>query len=135
MFPLVDSTERDASGLSHHYDISKEDPLFVNPGVDKPREHILFRRDAPYHISEKGRVTIKEIKLDSQRSIIKARLEKIDLLDKARRVIESSKKHPEDTDLAALAQEFREYLDAAILPSAALSSMAQDYLKDYFENT
>jgi uncharacterized protein (TIGR02646 family) len=135
LFPLVDSTLRDARGLSHHYDTSQEEPLFVNPGSDDPREHIRFKGDAPYHRTERGRVTIKELRLDSHRSIIKARLEKIAILDKARRVVESSKKNPENTELAAVAEEFREYLTAAILPSAALSSMAQDYLEDYFENS
>jgi len=133
LFPLANPACRTASGLSHRYDISKEKPLFVNPASDDPREHIRFKKHVPYHVTKKGRITIKELKLDTHTPILKARLEKIALLDAMRQVVELSEKQSNNIELADIAQKFRVQLAAAILPSAPLSSMAKDHLKDYFD--
>ena len=58
-FPLADPNRR---ARSHQDDISKEDPLFINPAdLDRdPERHIAFRQEIPYAIDDNapGKETI-----------------------------------------------------------------------------
>ena len=48
---------------SHNDDLGDEAPMLVNPAVDDPRDHIRFRDDAPYPLTEQGKCTINELQL------------------------------------------------------------------------
>ena len=121
-FPLVEPINR---LRSHDGQLSDEEPMFINPGEENPRDHIGFRLDAPVHFSEKGKVTIEILKLDTRVKLIKARLEKLQILKLFRDVVELSMVNAQELD------EFKQYLAEAVLPSSEFSSMAQDYLNDF----
>ena len=60
LFPLIDETTR---ARNHRDVIEKEQPVFVNPVIDDPRKHIIFRREEPIPITERGLKTIEYLKL------------------------------------------------------------------------
>ena len=60
-FPLENPKQR---ARSHNDALANEVAMFVNPAVDDPREHIRFIDDAPCHLTERGRRTINELKLN-----------------------------------------------------------------------
>ena len=57
-FPLEDESDRNRS----HRDNNPEHPLLIDPSSTDPRQHIRFHKDEPYHLSERGRVTIELLK-------------------------------------------------------------------------
>jgi uncharacterized protein (TIGR02646 family) len=59
-FPLENPEQR---ARSHNDDLASEKATFVNPAVDDPRDHIRFKDDAPYPLTECGRRTINELEL------------------------------------------------------------------------
>ncbi|MDT4292349.1 hypothetical protein RO575_22515 [Methylomonas sp. MO1] len=60
-FPLEDESKR---ARNHNEKIENELPLFVKPSVDNPLDHISFRQDAIFGLTEKGKTTIEYLKLD-----------------------------------------------------------------------
>jgi hypothetical protein len=86
LFPLQDPTTR----VRSHHDIGNignEQPLFINPSVEDPEQHISFRKEIPYAINGnvRGDVTIKGLGLDrealnEERRIIYSRLEALYLI-------------------------------------------------------
>lgn len=124
LFPLVDNNTR---ARSHHDNIAIERPLFINPAVQDPRDHIRFRGDAPEPITEVGRATIQGLGL--RRSGLEEdrrhRLAKLRLL---RDFIELEKVSA-NPDAQTLVQQARELLAAASCPEAEYSSMALDLLE------
>ena len=63
LFPLADPAQR---ARNHTNDLAAEEPLFVDPGLDNPEEHITFESELalPRDGSERGRITIKELGLN-----------------------------------------------------------------------
>ena len=61
LFPLIDPKAR---ATSHHDDHSREQPLFINPAVDDPEQHIDFREGRAVPRSRKGRATIQALRLN-----------------------------------------------------------------------
>jgi len=69
LFPLANPKTR--KGVSHHSDLNKEKPLFINPSRENPEKYISFRIDnlvgvVPFAIEDnpKGKATIKGAGLD-----------------------------------------------------------------------
>ena len=58
-FPLEVESDRNRS----HRDNNPEQPLLIDPSSEDPRQHIRFHKDEPYHLSERGRVTIELLNL------------------------------------------------------------------------
>ena len=85
LFPLADDAKR---ARSHHDDLDVERPLFVDPGGEDPRQHIRFRRAEVIHLTERGRVTIKELGL-GESNLEEARRERLDHLEALRLSIPS----------------------------------------------
>ena len=58
LFPLGDPSTR---AVSHNDNVSREQPLFINPELDEPREHIAFREEVAYPVdgSPRGFATIE----------------------------------------------------------------------------
>lgn len=58
LFPLADPIER---ARSHHDDLTREQPLFIDPAMQDPRDHIRFDDDLPTGITAQGVTTIEGI--------------------------------------------------------------------------
>ena len=133
LFPLSNPKKR---VRSHDGNLSDEKPLFVNPGAEDPRRHLRYRNDAPYPLTKKGEITIKELGLiaDKRPFLREERLGKLKLLGYHCKVIEYSLEEPENIELAKLAKISQKWLAELSHPIAEFSSMAQDFIRDYFNN-
>lgn len=65
LFPLRNPERR---AVSHHDDVSAEEPLFLHPGADDPEEHIGFRSEVAYAKKEspRGAATIEALELNRE---------------------------------------------------------------------
>lgn len=65
LFPLQEPTDR---ARSHHDDVAREEPLFIDPAALDPAEYISFREEYPYAIDGNplGRSTIDALGLDRE---------------------------------------------------------------------
>lgn len=126
-FPLANPTER---ARSHHDDVTRESPLFVDPVGQDPRDHIRFVDYLPTGITEQGRVTIDGLRL-TRTNLTEDRLKKIDHLDLHLAILAGAARHPEDYELQTKAMKAREFIEAARQPDAEFSSMAIDYIAGF----
>ncbi len=64
-FPLRDSSGR---ARSHHDDVAREEPLFIDPAALDPADYISFREEYPYAINGNllGKTTIDALGLDRE---------------------------------------------------------------------
>ena len=125
LFPLQDHAAR---ARSHHDDITTEQPLFIHPVLEDPRQHIRFEGPTPVPITEAGRETIERLNLRRDR-LEWDRQQRLAELQRLRKAIEQLRNSP-DPQAQILVQEMREHLAAAVRPEAEYSAMAQDFLAD-----
>jgi len=123
LFPLLNPRQR---ARSHHDNIKAERPVLINPLSENPRRHIQFRDDAPEAFTARGRRTIEILGL-RRPALREDRLERLDILRSFSDLI-SLAKTTRNGQLKKLAREAQAFLDAAVLPEAEFSSMAQDFL-------
>ena len=123
-FPLANPTKR---AKSHHGDVTKERPLFVDPSEQNPRRHIRFQNESPEWRTRAGWMTIKGIGLDKP-DLVGDRRKMIERLNIHLDYIELSKSFRGDPVIQAKAAESRKYIKSAKLPGGEFSSMARDYL-------
>ena len=122
LFPLSDHSER---GRSHHDNIDRESPLFVDPCREDPRRHIQFRGPAVVAATKRGKATIHGLGL-RRSAPEEARRERLDRLKNLRLIVRM-----EEIEGSVGRQQIRRArraLEEAILPGAIYSSMAQDFL-------
>ncbi len=62
-FPIENSIER---ALNHTHDITKELHLIINPSIDNPQEHLLFKKEIITSKTPKGKETIKRTAIDQE---------------------------------------------------------------------
>lgn len=123
-FPLENPEER---ARSHHDDVTRERPLFVDPVSQDPREHIRFDDDTPKGISLQGRMTIAGLCL-GRAALQGDRRDHLDKIRKSYEVLKLAATHPEIPELCAMADEARGLIEAAMRPDATFSSMVTDYI-------
>lgn len=70
-FPLRDEATRDLA----HQDISREEPLIVNPVEEEPSIHIKYRRHEAVPCSDKGHTTIELFQLNDRCELVEDRKE------------------------------------------------------------
>ncbi len=125
-FPLLNENAR---AQNHHYDISLEEPLFVDPGSEDPRDHIRFHNEEPYayRSSTRGELTIDRLlrhpDLDEDRRTHFQRLHRL------KKVLEALRDN-QDEEMREMATLIQAELDAAAKPEAEYSSMVQDLLDE-----
>ena len=68
-FPLRDETTRDLV----HQDISREEPLIVNPVEEEPSLHIKFKRYEAVPLTDKGEATIQLFQLNNRKELVEDR--------------------------------------------------------------
>lgn len=125
-FPLRDDRVR---ATNHHFDLSLESPMLIDPASEDPREHIRFRNEEPYayRSSERGEFTINLLlnhpDLDEDRRTYFNLL--VRLKDALEILGESSSDETREVEAC-----IRESLNAAIQSDAKYSSMAIDLLAE-----
>lgn len=130
LFPLTNPNIRTSRTLSHHYDITLENPLFIDPALVDPRDHILFRGVSPVALSPAGRTTIREIGL-RRPTLREDRMKRLEELRILRDIVKLAQNDPANLGLRNVARRARRALRAATRPQAEYSSMAQDFLHDW----
>lgn len=123
LFPLANQTER---ARSHHDDIMREHPLFIDPVGQDPRDHIRFDDDVPKGITQQGVMTIDGVGLRR----VELREDRLALLKQIRvrqDILGLAAANPGSAEIQALAKEAREFINAAMQPDAEFSSMVIDY--------
>jgi uncharacterized protein (TIGR02646 family) len=131
LFPLLDPQAR---AHEHHYDVSLEKPLFINPGTEEPSQHIGFRGEVPYGIdgSIKGKPTIESLKLD--RSILnEARLKHLQMLKTLHQLIDLANTRTQDRELQDLAIKAKQTLQDAIADQAEFAAATRAALQNDFK--
>jgi hypothetical protein len=117
LFPLIDPGTR---ANPRTRSVKREQPLFINPSVDKPEVLISFRKEVPYPINDnpKGKATIEGLGLKRQK-LNERRLERYVelklLYDIAFRI-------PSIEPESSMAKDL---LDKAVQDSAEYSNMAR----------
>lgn len=130
IFPLANPNIRTKRTLSHHYDITLENPLLVDPVSVNPRNHIIFRGVSPVALSRAGRTTIREIGL-RRPSLREDRMKRLGELRMLRDIDELARNDPANLALRNVARRARRVLRSATRPEAEYSSMAHDFLHDW----
>jgi uncharacterized protein (TIGR02646 family) len=62
-FPIENPIER---ALNHTHDIRRELHLIINPSLDNPQEHLLFKKEIITSKTAKGKETIKRTAIDQE---------------------------------------------------------------------
>ena len=124
LFPLIDETTR---ARNHRDDIEKEQPVFINPVIDDPREHIIFRREEPIPITERGLKTIEYLKL-RRPDLQEARREWLTVLEDLRDLIVAGE-NSDNPNMLDQTKKAKKHLEKVNCPEAQFSSMAKDFLE------
>ena len=120
LFPLADEEKR---ARSHRDDIDAETPIFIDPAIEDPRQHIRFRGAEVEHLTERGLRTIQGLGL-GRGKLEDARAEVLEPLDILCSVIEDLK----DQVQSPKVERARRLLQKAIRPEAMYTAMVQDLL-------
>lgn len=124
LFPLSNPTAR---ATSHKKSLNKEKPLYLDPSVDDPEQHISFREEVPFPIngSERGKATIIDLGL-ARPKLNERRREHYELMQLSHKMAQMNL----PTTLRAQAKAV---LDRATLDSAKYASMTRAAIKANFE--
>ena len=117
-FPLEDPEQR---ARSHHDELANEVAMFVNPAVDEPKDHIRFKDDAPYPLTEYGRCTIKGLELHRD-DLVELRLKYFNIIKSFRFMLQYSLEHNQTYFQQKAVRKLRE----AMQDDAQFSSMVMD---------
>ena len=120
LFPLSDVAARLSSAADPP---QREEPLLIDPAVDEPRDHIRFEGPTPEGLTERGRTTIRVLKL--LRGALKVeRVRHLKYIDAQLQLATL----PELSSTDERRLEAALALDEALLPSAPFSALTRDYL-------
>ena len=120
LFPLSNPERR---ARCHHDDVDLENPLFVDPAREDPREHIRFRGPAVIGCTDKGRKTILGLEL-RRSGLEEKRRDRLEELKTWRFILELGGEREWDEVESA-----RRNLEAAVRSEAEYSAMARDFLE------
>lgn len=122
LFPLRDPATRARRPID---DLAAEEPLLIDPaGPDDPRDHIRFRNNKPYGITERGRETVKTMDLDRSQ-LDDPRLRHIRMVECLRMI---ANLEPANPQIVVEIERARAELALLVKPQAPFSAMTQDLL-------
>jgi len=126
-FPLADESGR---ALDHHANIARERPLILDPGgARNPRGHIKFKIDVPMGITDAGRTTVDQIKLDRE-ALCTSRRKHFKLLDALLLIIRLMR-HDIRPECVQAVRDARSALKDCRRREAEFSAATQDYLEPF----
>lgn len=123
LFPLRDPANR---VRSHHGDVAREEPLFINPTSDNPASFIGFRQEIPYALrgNKRGKETIKALGLDRD-NLTEERRDHLYILIYMRRVLDLEGEYAGTAEGRHVLEEARVFLQNAVLDTAKFAAMAR----------
>ena len=122
LFPLKNPTTRARQSGD---DLAAEEPLLIDPaGPADPRDHLRFRHNKPFGITERGRETLRTMGLDRSQ-LDDPRLRHICLVETLRRVANLVPANPQ---ILVEIERARVELALLVKPEAPFSAMTQDLL-------
>lgn len=119
LFPLEDPTVRDCAGRT----VADEAPLLIDPSACDPREHIRFKLDKAFGITDAGRITIDSLGLNREK-LVESRRERLQYLVTLWDNIDMARQLGREQQVVAGLRT----LERAVLPQAPYSSMAIDLI-------
>lgn len=126
IFPLVDERKR---ARNHHYDVTRESPLLIEPSTDNPRDHVGFDQEQPKGLTRKGRTTIAVCNLDRD-GLTENRRERLGMLKAFKKIVMLPSEAISTVELAEIVVEAKQFLENAVKPDAPFSSMAIDFINE-----
>lgn len=131
LFPLVDPSTR---ADSHLKDIRLEEPIFVNPGVDEPSEHLRFRGEVLHLVSNspKGKATIQALNLN-RNLLNEARLKHLQKLKTLHQLLEIAGTRTQDQELQKLAAAAKRILEEALSDQGEFAAATRAASKNNFK--
>lgn len=126
-FPLKNTSKR--CNPSKSFDVSKEEPLLINPSVIDPSFHIKFDNEIPVGITEEGNTTIKVLRLDRE-ELNESRRE---ILNKLLAIKELYEYYADSDFKEKCEKTFRKELDDALHGCGQYSLMIQNNFEKYIE--
>jgi uncharacterized protein (TIGR02646 family) len=123
LFPLRHQAKR---ARNHGDEVTREEPLLLNPAEDDPAQYIGFRREVSYAIrgSKRAKETIKALGLNRE-SLIEARREHLTNLIFLRRVLDQKAKLAASAEGRHILKEAQVYLQDARLDTAEFAAMTR----------
>lgn len=127
-YPLINQDVRIT--IDDTYDIRREDPLFLNPYIDNPEDHIEFVNEIPRpkNSSEKGRISIEYLALD-RNELNEVRREKLQDLQPLLDVINLQLHSQADINIAK--DIFRRRITENVSDNRQFVSMIKSNFSDY----
>ena len=126
-FPLSNPNAR---ARDHLGDLTKEQPLILNPGECKnPRKHISFHSELAKGITKAGKTTVDRIGLNRQ-PLQESRLKKLALLKHLCKIVRILKSH-NGSDMQNSIEETENLMQAYASQESEYSAMASEFLKQY----
>lgn len=123
-FPLADERRR---ARDHHDDVAREEPLLLDPyGTRDPRDHIVFRGEAPVQLTPEGKATIDLLAL-GRTKLARDRYRHLLILTTLVESIELLKDDPRPEAVDFVVRT-RAQIAAAVGPAAKFSAAATDHL-------
>lgn len=121
LFPLADPARR---ARTPDDDLAAEAPLFVDPSLDDPGEHITFHGADPCARSERGSATIDALGLDRE-PLRERRMTRLEHLRFLRDVVALA---VDNDALGAVAERAHRHLRQAVAPTSEYAAMARAFL-------
>ena len=128
LFPLDDPAKR---ASSHQDDIEPEQPVFINPTLENPEQHVTFHGADPTPVngSKRGRETIRALGLHRP-ELREIRAKHLERLETWKRLLEAAESQDLPTpDLVTEVGESREKLLAETRADAEYAAMARALLR------
>lgn len=126
VFPLEQPATRARRAVDS---LLNEQPVLIDPaGGDDPRDHIRFRRNKPYALTERGRVTIDLLKLN-RTTLDPSRLKHLHLVETLQALagMDETSANLTKNQVQAIV-DARASLAKLQLPAAPFSAMTMDFL-------
>lgn len=123
-FPLKDNSKRSKPSLK---DISKEEPLFIDPTKLNPLEHIKFIENLPKGITPEGIFTVKALSLDRE----KLNELRSEVFDTMKDLFIIMKEREGKEDFTALKTKFLNRLRKKVSKGHSFNGMFRSVYKEY----
>lgn len=131
LFPLRNPENR---ATSHHEDLKKEKPIFIDPGKEDPENFIQFEGQIPVGVDKegRGRNTIKYLELD--RDILnEKRLEELQEIKALKQLLELAKQDLKNSELQTFAQKAKYKIEESMLSKKEFSAAIKCSINNNFE--
>ncbi|NES97910.1 MAG: hypothetical protein F6K32_22405, partial [Desertifilum sp. SIO1I2] len=133
LFPLQDPTKR---AVNHRHKIKDEQPLFIDPGKEDPKDFLGFRGEFAYAIEEssKGQTTIDYLNLN-ERSLPEARLHHLQKLKAICQLLKiaESQKMSLPPEFQKLVEEAKDFLKKVLQDDEAFTAASRCAIESDFE--